>query len=117
MYCGGRLFDFLEPWWPGVAALVSPLILASAPALGFEWSSYVCGIGTWAQLWGMWALPFWGALVARGLEGLNRFVLAALVLGITVCLHLLSPCAPEPGCMGVAVAHRPPALNFGAPRS
>jgi len=60
VYGGGRLFD-LEPWAAGVAALVSPLIV-SAPALGFEWSSYVWrGSGTWAQLWGMWALPFaWG---------------------------------------------------------
>lgn len=88
VYCGGRLFD-LDPWAAATAALVSPLIV-SAPALGFEWSSYVWrGSGTWAQLWGMWALPFaWGLswrVVSRG----RSIALAGLVLGITVCLHLL----------------------------
>jgi len=88
VYCGGRLFD-LEPWAAGVAALVSPLIV-SAPALGFEWSSYVWrGSGTWAQLWGMWALPFAWGLSWRAVSKGRTIALAALVLGITVCLHLL----------------------------
>ncbi|MGZ5297717.1 MAG: hypothetical protein ACXWYT_12305, partial [Actinomycetota bacterium] len=88
VYCGGRLFD-LEPWAAGVAALVSPLIV-SAPALGFEWSSYVWrGSGTWAQLWGMWALPFAWGLSWRAVSKGRAVALAALVLGITVCLHLL----------------------------
>ncbi len=88
VYCGGRLLD-LEPWAAGVAALVSPLIV-SAPALGFEWSSYVWrGSGTWAQLWGMWALPFAWGLSWRAVSKGRTIALAALVLGITVCLHLL----------------------------
>jgi hypothetical protein len=88
VYCGGRLFD-LEPWAAGVAALASPLIV-SAPALGFEWSSYVWrGSGTWAQLWGMWALPFAWGLSWRAVSGGRTIALAALVVGITICLHLL----------------------------
>jgi hypothetical protein len=88
VYCGGRLLD-LEPWAAGVAALVSPLIV-SAPTLGFEWSSYVWrGSGTWAQLWGMWALPFAWGLSWRAISKGRTIALAALVLGITVCLHLL----------------------------
>ena len=88
VYCGGRLFD-LEPWAAGVAALVSPLIV-SAPALGFEWSSYVWrGSGTWAQLWGMWALPFAWGLTWRAVSKGRTIALAAFVLGITICLHLL----------------------------
>jgi hypothetical protein len=88
VYSGGRLFD-LDPWAAAVAALVSPLIV-SAPALGFEWSSYVWrGSGTWAQLWGMWALPFAWGLSWRAVSRGRSIALAALVLGITVCLHLL----------------------------
>lgn len=88
VYCGGRLFD-LDPRAAAAAALVSPLIV-SAPALGFEWSSYVWrGSGTWAQLWGMWALPFAWGLSWRAVSRGRSIALAALVLGITVCLHLL----------------------------
>jgi hypothetical protein len=88
VYCGGRLFD-LDPWAAAAAALVSPLVV-SAPALGFEWSSYVWrGSGTWAQLWGMWALPFAWGLSWRAVSRGRSIVLAALMLGITVCLHLL----------------------------
>jgi hypothetical protein len=88
VYCGGRLFD-LEPWAAAVAALVSPLIV-SEPALGLEWSSYVWrGSGTWAQLWGMWALPFAWGLSWRAVSKGRTIALAALVLGVTVCLHLL----------------------------
>ena len=47
------------------------------------------GSGTWAQLWGMWALPFaWGLSWRAGSKG-RTIALAAFVLGITVCLHLL----------------------------
>ena len=88
VYCGGRLFE-LDPWAAAAAALVSPLIV-SAPALGFEWSSYVWrGSGTWAQLWGMWALPFAWGLSWRAVSRGRSIALAALVLGITICLHLL----------------------------
>lgn len=88
VYCGGRLLD-LEPWAAAVAALIAPLVV-SAPALGFEWSSYVWrGSGTWAQLWGMWALPFAWGLSWRAVSKGRTIALAALVLGLTVCLHLL----------------------------
>ena len=89
VYAGGRLLG-LGPWPAAVAAVVSPL-LSSAPGLGYEWGSYVWrGSGTWAQLWGMWALPFaWGLswqAIAKG----RRLWLAALVLGLTICVHLLT---------------------------
>jgi hypothetical protein len=89
VYAGGRLLG-LGRWPAAAAALISPL-LTSVPGLGYEWGSYVWrGSGTWAQLWGMWALPFaWGLCwqaVAKG----KRLWLAALVLGLTICLHLLT---------------------------
>lgn len=89
VYAGGRLLG-LGPWPAAAAALLSPL-LSSAPGLGYEWGSYVWrGSGTWAQLWGMWALPFaWGLCwqaVAKG----KRLWLAAVVLGLTICVHLLT---------------------------
>ncbi len=89
VYAGGRLLG-LGRWPAAAAALVSPL-LVSRPGLGFEWNSYVWrGSGTWAQLWGMWALPIclglsWQA-VARG----RRMWLAALALGLTIAFHLLT---------------------------
>ena len=89
VYAGGRLLG-LGRWPAACAALVSPL-LNSEPGLGYEWGSYVWrGSGTWAQLWGMWALPFaWGLswqAVAKG----RRLWLAALVVGLTVLFHLLT---------------------------
>ncbi len=89
VYAGGRLLG-LGPWPAAAAALLSPL-LASSAGLGYEWGSYVWrGSGTWAQLWGMWALPFaWGLCwqaVAKG----KRLWLAAAVLGLTICVHLLT---------------------------
>ena len=89
VYAGARLLG-LSRWPAAAAALISPL-LSSAPGLGYEWGSYVWrGSGAWAQLWGMWALPFaWGLswqAVARG----RRIWLAALVLAVTICVHLLT---------------------------
>ena len=89
VYAGARLLG-LSRWPAAAAALISPL-LSSAPGLGYEWGSYVWrGSGAWAQLWGMWALPFaWGLswqAVARG----RRIWLAALVLALTICVHLLT---------------------------
>ena len=84
------LFD-LEPWAAGVAA---PVVAAdvSAPALGLRMVRAACwrGSGTWAQLWGMWALPFalGTHLAVRSRRG-RTIALAAFVLGITICLHLL----------------------------
>ena len=89
VYVGGRLLG-LGRWPAACAALVSPL-LNSEPGLGYEWGSYVWrGSGTWAQLWGMWALPFaWGLswqAVAKG----RRLWLASIVVGLTVLFHLLT---------------------------
>ena len=89
VYSGGRLLG-LGPWPAAAAALIAPL-LSSAAGLGYEWGSYVWrGSGAWAQLWGMWALPFaWGLgwqAIAKG----RRVWLAALVVGLTICVHLLT---------------------------
>lgn len=89
VYAGGRLLG-LGRWPAAAAALISPLLSSSA-GLGYEWGSYVWrGSGAWAQLWGMWALPFaWGTswqAIAKG----RRLWLAALVLGLTICVHLLT---------------------------
>ena len=69
---------------------MSPL-LSSAAGLGYEWGSYVWrGSGAWAQLWGMWALPFAWGLSWRAIARGRRLWLAALILGITICAHLLT---------------------------
>lgn len=89
VYAGGRLLG-LGRWPAAVAALVSPL-LASTSGLGYEWGSYVWrGSGTWAQLWGMWLLPFAWGLSFRAISTGRRLWLAALVLGLTICVHLLT---------------------------
>ena len=89
VYAGGRLLG-LGRWPAAAAALVSP-ILVSAPGLGYEWGSYVWrGSGTWAQLWGMWALPLAWGLSWRAVTTGRRLWLGALALGVTVCLHLLT---------------------------
>jgi hypothetical protein len=89
VYAGARLLG-LAPWPAAAAAAISPL-LSSAAGLGYEWGSYVWrGAGAWAQLWGMWALPFaWGLswqAIGRG----RSSWLAGLAVGITICLHLLT---------------------------
>ncbi|HEX6843659.1 MAG TPA: YfhO family protein [Actinomycetota bacterium] len=89
VYGGARLFD-LEPWAAAVAAVCAPLV-ASDPGMGYEWGSYVWrGSGAWAQLWGMWFLPFAWGLSWRAVAGRSRVWPAALVLGLTVCVHLLT---------------------------
>jgi hypothetical protein len=89
VYLGARLLG-LGAWPAAAAALISPL-LSSAPGLGYEWSSYVWrGSGTWAQLWGMWALPLAWGLSWRAVAKGKQLWLAAVVLGVTVCLHLLT---------------------------
>ena len=89
VYAGGRLLG-LGRWPAAAAAAISPL-LSSAPGLGYEWGSYVWrGSGTWAQLWGMWALPFAWGVGWRAVSTGKRLWLAALVLGLTICLHLLT---------------------------
>jgi len=89
VYAGGRLLG-LGRWPAAAAALVSPL-LASTAGLGYEWGSYVWrGSGAWAQLWGMWALPFAWGLCWQAIAKGRRLWLAALVLGLTICVHLLT---------------------------
>ncbi len=63
----------------------------SRPGLGYEWNSYVWrGSGTWAQLWGMWALPFAWGLGWRAVAKGKQLWLAALVVALTVVVHLLT---------------------------
>jgi hypothetical protein len=89
VYVGGRLLG-LGRWPAAAAALLSPLIV-SAPGLGYEWGSYIWrGSGTWAQLWGMWALPLAWGFSWRAVSTGRRVWLAALVVGAAVCLHLLT---------------------------
>jgi hypothetical protein len=89
VYLGGRLVG-LGRWPAAAAALFAPLI-SSAPGLGYEWGSYVWrGSGTWAQLWGMWALPFAWGLSWRAISTGRRLWLASLVVGLTICVHLLT---------------------------
>ena len=89
VYAGGRLLG-LGRWPAAAAAAVSPL-LSSEPGLGYEWGSYVWrGSGTWAQLWGMWALPFAWGLGWRAVSTGKSLWLAALALALTICFHLLT---------------------------
>jgi hypothetical protein len=77
--------------WPAAAAAAISPLLSSASGLGYEWGSYVWrGAGTWAQLWGMWFLPFAWGLSWRAISKGRQLWLAALVLGLTICVHLLT---------------------------
>jgi hypothetical protein len=89
VYLGARLFE-LDRWSAAVAAALAPLV-ASAAGLGFEWGSYVWrGSGVWAQLWGMWALPFAWALGWRAVSRRGGMAPAAIAIGLTICFHLLT---------------------------
>lgn len=89
VYLGARLFE-MDRWTAAVAAAVAPLV-SSAAGLGFEWGSYVWrGSGVWAQLWGMWALPFAWALGWRAVTRRGGMAPAAVAIGLTVCFHLLT---------------------------
>ena len=89
VYAGGRLLGW-EPWVAAVAAICSPL-LASQATLGYEWGSYAWrGYGTWAQLWGMWLLPFAWGLSWRSVSQGRSYWLTALVLALAVACHLLT---------------------------
>ncbi len=89
VYAGGRFLG-LGRWPAAAAALLSPL-LVSEPGLGYEWGSYLWrGSGTWAQLWGMWALPLAWGLAWRAVARGHSIALAAVVVGVTVALHLLT---------------------------
>ena len=89
VFSGGRLLG-LGGWRSAGAALVSPLV-ASAPTLGYEWGSYAWrGYGTWTQLWGMWLLPFAWGLGYRAVVRGRAYAWAALVVGLTIAVHLLT---------------------------
>ena len=89
VYWGARLLD-VDPWPAALAAAVSPL-LVSAPGLGYEYGSYVWrGSGTWSQLWGMWMLPLAWGLSWRAVARNRSLALGALVVAITIALHLLT---------------------------
>lgn len=89
VYVGARLLD-LERTAAGVAALLSPLLL-SIPGLGYEYDSYVWrGSGMWAQLWGMWALPFALAIPWRAVSRGRGYAVAALAIGVALPLHLMT---------------------------
>jgi hypothetical protein len=89
VYAGGRLLGW-EPWIAAIAAVCSPL-LASQATLGYEWGSYAWrGYGTWAQLWGMWLLPFAWGLSWRSVSQGRSYWLTALVLALAVACHLLT---------------------------
>jgi hypothetical protein len=89
VYAGGRLLG-LGRWRSAAAALVSPLV-ASAPTLGYEWGSYAWrGYGTWTQLWGMWLLPLAWGLGFRAVSRGRSYAWAALVIALTVAVHLLT---------------------------
>jgi hypothetical protein len=89
VYAGGRLLGW-GPWVSAIAAVCSPL-LASQATLGYEWGSYAWrGYGTWAQLWGMWLLPFAWGLSWRSVSRGRSYWLTALVLALAVACHLLT---------------------------
>jgi hypothetical protein len=89
VFAGGRLMG-LGRWPAAAAALVSP-ILVSAPGLGYEWGSYLWrGLGAWAQLWGMWALPLAWGFSWRAVTTGGRLWLGALAVAVALCLHLLT---------------------------
>jgi hypothetical protein len=92
VYIGARLLGW-ERWVAAGAAVVSPLLL-STPGYGFEFDSYTWngGLGLWSQLWAMWLLPValgltWQAVSARKP---SRYMLAALLLGLTTACHFLT---------------------------
>jgi Family of unknown function (DUF6541) len=89
VYAGGRLLGW-GPWVSAIAAVCSPLV-ASQATLGYEWGSYTWrGYGTWAQLWGMWLLPFAWGLSWRSVSRGRSYWLTALVLALAIACHLLT---------------------------
>ncbi|HEX9124148.1 MAG TPA: hypothetical protein VF984_12480, partial [Actinomycetota bacterium] len=89
VYLGGRLLGW-SVWASAAAAVISPL-LRSVPGLGYEYGSYTWqGSGTWAQLWGMWALPICWGLTWRAISRGTGYALAAIALALTLALHLLT---------------------------
>lgn len=86
IYLAARFFG-LTRWAAAAAAAVSPLAV-SAPGYGYESGSYMWrGLGVFAQLWGMWALPLALGLAWRAIEHRRSHVAAALALALTAALH------------------------------
>ena len=89
VYAGGRLLGWGR-WPSALAGLAAPLIV-SAPGLGYEYGSYIWrGYGTWTQLWGAWLLPFAWALGWRAVHERRSYAGAAVVLALTIAVHLLT---------------------------
>jgi hypothetical protein len=115
VYAGMRLFGW-GPWPSALGALVSPL-LASKPGLGYEDGSYAWrGYGTWSQLWGMWMLPLAWGLSWRAVAKKGSYALAALAVGLTICVHLLTGYLAVLS-IGVWVLLRPPEILRRAGRA
>jgi hypothetical protein len=115
VYAGMRLFGW-GPWPSALGALVSPL-LASKPGLGYEDGSYAWrGYGTWSQLWGMWMLPLAWGLSWRAVAKKGSYALAALAVGLTICVHLLTGYLAVLS-MGVWVLVKPPEILRRAGRA
>ena len=89
VYAGARLLG-RERWEAGAAALLAPLV-AGAPGLGYEQSSYTWqGRGVWSQLWAMWTLPLAWGLTWRAVSRGRGYALAAAAIAATVSFHFLS---------------------------
>ena len=91
VYAGSRLMGW-SSWTAGAAALVSPL-LVSVTGYGYESFSYTwLGNGLWSQEWGMFLLPLAWGFSWRAVQGTGRgkYVLAALVVGLTIAMHYLT---------------------------
>lgn len=115
VYWGMRLFRW-SPWTSALGALVSPL-LVSRPGLGYEDGSYTwSGYGTWAQLWGAWMLPLAWGLSWRAVAKRGSYALAALAVGLTMAVHLLTGYLAILS-IGVWVLLRPPELLRRAARA
>ncbi|HTV11046.1 MAG TPA: YfhO family protein [Acidimicrobiales bacterium] len=89
VYSSARIFRVARPA-SMVAAAISPFVV-SYTGIAFERGAYswIGGAEVWAQLFGMWLLPYAWACTWRALED-SRFIwLAALTTGLTFAFHFL----------------------------
>lgn len=100
VYLGGRLMGW-DRWQAGIAAFLSPLIVALAltridgrPAgtYGYEWRSYTWGgqAGVWTQLWSMWLLPLAWGLTWRAVARRGSSLIACLAASLTLASHFIT---------------------------
>ena len=89
VYWGARLLGWGR-WAAGLAAMISPLVVAGH-GIGYEYGSYLFrGSGVWGQLWGMWTLPLAWGFTWRAISLRKSYVPAVLFVGLTVAFHLLT---------------------------